>query len=103
MGIVNSAHDVSEGGLTISLLESVITGEDQTIGCEVVIPIGTGMRIDFLLFGEEQGRILVSANPDHRDAIEKVVQEHKIEITILGKVTGFQRLKLGNILAFHEW
>jgi phosphoribosylformylglycinamidine synthase len=101
-GMVNSAHDASEGGLAVALIESVITGEDQAIGCDIAIPANSDMRIDFLLFGEEQSRIVVSANPAHRTAIEKIIREHKIEFSILGTVTGSSKIKIGHSISFER-
>jgi len=101
-GMVNSAHDISEGGLAVALIESVITGEDQAIGCDIAIPANSDMRIDFLLFGEEQSRIVVSANPAHRTAIEKIIREHKIEFSILGTVTGSSKIKIGHSISLER-
>ena len=101
-GMVNSAHDVSEGGLAVALIESVITGEDRAIGCDIAIPANSDMRTDFLLFGEEQSRIVVSANPAHRTAIEKIVLEHKIEFSILGNVTGYSKIKIGHSISIER-
>jgi phosphoribosylformylglycinamidine synthase len=101
-GMVNSAHDASEGGLAVALIESVITGEDQAIGCDIAIPANSDMRIDFLLFGEEQSRIVVSANPAHRTAIEKIIREHKIEFSILGTVTGSSKIKIGHSISLER-
>ena len=101
-GMVNSAHDASEGGLAVALIESVITGEDQAIGCDIAIPANSDMRIDFLLFGEEQSRIVVSANPAHRTSIEKIIREHKIEFSILGTVTGSSKIKIGHSISLER-
>ncbi len=95
-GVVSSAHDVSEGGLAVSLIECVITGEKRNLGCDIILPIAGKVRLDFLLFGEEQGRIVVSANPLHRTLIEKVIKKHKVDFSILGKVTASSRIKIGD-------
>jgi phosphoribosylformylglycinamidine synthase subunit PurL len=95
-GMVNSAHDISEGGLAVSLVESVITSEDLNLGCEITLPTTIDHRIDFLLFGEEQSRIVLSAKPELRTAIEKSAREHKIDCILLGKVTAGPSIKLGD-------
>jgi len=95
-GVVSSAHDVSEGGLAVSLIECVITGEDRNLGCDIKLPRADNVRLDFLLFGEEQGRIVVSSNPLQRTLIEKAVKEHKIGFSILGKVTASSKIKIGD-------
>ena len=101
-GMVNSAHDISEGGLAVALIESVITGEDHAIGCDIAIPANSDIRIDFLLFGEEQSRIMISTNPAHRTAIEKIIREHKIEFSILGNVTGSSEIKIGHSISLER-
>jgi len=71
-GAVKSAHDCSEGGLAVALAESCISQQiaretPRLIGAEVDLtavagsPDGTqALRLDALLFGETQGRIVVS-------------------------------------------
>lgn len=54
--VVNSAHDCSEGGLVITLAEGAITGKKGA-----VINLSKGdLRLDALLFGETQGRVVVT-------------------------------------------
>ena len=93
-GLLHSAHDISEGGLAVSLAESVITSEEHTLGCEIALPAQPDIRTDFVLFGEEQSRIIVSAKPEHRLAIQKAANKHRIECIILGKVTGSSTIKI---------
>ncbi len=81
-GLIKSAHDCSEGGLAVALAESCIS---RQIGRETPNLIGAkidltdaapaGIRLDALLFGETQGRIVVSVAPI--DAV-KVVERAKI-------------------------
>jgi phosphoribosylformylglycinamidine synthase len=95
-GAISSAHDVSEGGITVSLLECVITGEDPGFGCDVELPMADHARIDFLLFGEEQSRIVISAKPAQRTFIEEMAGKHNIEFSSLGKVTASSRIIIGD-------
>ncbi len=97
-GFLSSAHDVSEGGFAISLVESVITAENPEIGCNVNLSERKDKRQDFLLFGEEQSRIVISANPKNRAAIESICQHHKIEFAQLGKVTELPKIIVGEVL-----
>ena len=92
---MNSAHDVSEGGLAVALIESIIMGEDSSIGCDIALPL-KGYRTDFLLFGEEQSRIVVSANPAQIAMIEKTAGKHKVGFSILGRVNVSSRIKIAN-------
>jgi phosphoribosylformylglycinamidine synthase len=56
--LIQSAHDCSEGGLFVTLLESAMTS--GTIGFDIHLP--EDIRKDVLLFGESAGRIVVSVN-----------------------------------------
>ena len=81
-GVVASAHDVSEGGLFIALLESAMQanmGFDITSDVEI--------RPDAFLFGESQSRIVVSVNPDNDEAFIDHMMLNDIEFALLGHVT----------------
>jgi phosphoribosylformylglycinamidine synthase subunit PurL len=97
-GFLSSAHDVSEGGFAISLVESVITAENPEIGCSVDLTECKDKRQDFLLFGEEQSRIVISANPKNRAAIESICQHRKTRFAHLGKVTQVPKIVVGDVL-----
>ena len=55
---LQSAHDISEGGLFTALIESLLPG---SLGCEIYTD--QAFRQDAYLFGESQSRILVSIEP----------------------------------------
>ena len=58
-GLLLSAHDCSDGGLAVTLAESAIIGD---IGFKGIEPLSG--RLDAALFGEAQGRIVVSLTPE---------------------------------------
>ena len=58
-GLLRSAHDCSDGGLAVTLAESSILGN---VGFEGSAEVSG--RLDASLFGEGQGRIVVSIPPD---------------------------------------
>lgn len=58
--IISSAHDVSEGGLFTTLLESSFT---NNLGFDVVAN-DSNIRKDAFWFGEGQSRVVVSVKPD---------------------------------------
>jgi phosphoribosylformylglycinamidine synthase II len=58
--IISSAHDVSEGGLFTTLLESSFT---NNLGFDVVAN-DSNIRKDAYWFGEGQSRVVVSVKPD---------------------------------------
>src|SRR6266436_6449732 len=91
-GLVVSAHDCSEGGLAVTLLECCISGPDGAIGAE--IGLETAGRLDALLFGEAPSRLIVSAPPESRARLEHCAQKAGAPIHWLGRVGG-DRLSIG--------
>ncbi|MBI4810422.1 MAG: phosphoribosylformylglycinamidine synthase subunit PurL, partial [Ignavibacteriales bacterium] len=85
-GLINSAHDVSEGGLAMALAECSIYAFDKGKQLGIQIGIDTDMRKDFYLFGEDQSRIIVSADPSSVSSIESISNQFKICFKVLGNV-----------------
>lgn len=79
--LVASAHDVMEGGLFTTLLESSL---QQGLGFS--IDLHSGIRKDAFLFGEAQSRVVVSVSQDQVAAFEAALGSHPFEK--LGTVTG---------------
>jgi phosphoribosylformylglycinamidine synthase len=90
-GLIASAHDCSEGGLAIALLECCLSGPDGVVGADLRLEPGT--RLDALLFGEAPGRVVVSAPPETRARLEHLAGGAGVPIRLLGKVAG-DRLKI---------
>ncbi len=80
--LVCSVHDVSDGGLFISLLESALVFE---FGFDIMTD--GSIRADAFLFGEAQGRILVSVTPNKENTFIDFLNEKKIPVLALGHVT----------------
>jgi phosphoribosylformylglycinamidine synthase II len=80
--IIQSAHDVSEGGLFTSLLESAYV---KRLGFEVA-QIDASIRSDAFWFGESQSRVVVSVSQENIAAFEKVVGTTTTTFTKLGIV-----------------
>ncbi len=81
-GLILSAHDISEGGLFLTLCESAFV---QELGFD--IKTSGDVRKDAFLFGESQSRVVVTVKNDSA-AIEKFRKAAgKTTITELGKVT----------------
>ena len=74
-GWVNSAHDAAEGGLTVAIAESCLSGN---LGAEINFPISANhdSRFDEVLFGEGGARILVSVSEENQEKWESYLQEH---------------------------
>jgi phosphoribosylformylglycinamidine (FGAM) synthase-like enzyme len=73
-GIVQHAHDVSDGGLAVCLAESVIHSDG--LGLEVDLPEANAPRLDALLFGEAQSRVVLSVRPDDVASLEATLSGH---------------------------
>ncbi|MCS6293591.1 MAG: phosphoribosylformylglycinamidine synthase subunit PurL [Nitrospira sp.] len=86
-GLVQSAHDCSDGGFAVALAECCMSGPDQTHGAVVRLTPGR-QRIDSMLFGESQSRILVSAKPAQRQAILDQAQQMGVPAGVVGAVGG---------------
>jgi phosphoribosylformylglycinamidine synthase len=82
-GIIRSAHDVSEGGLAVTLAESCITGD---IGAHISLP--EGVCLDALLFGEAPSRIVVSVAQGDVCALLEAARNAGVPATLLGCVGG---------------
>jgi len=91
--LINSAHDVSEGGIACCIAECCIINEDKKIGADVTIPIIS--RADFSLFSESQSRIVVSVYPRNKDKFELTLKEFNQPFMYLG-ATGGDRLTIND-------
>jgi len=90
-GVIESAHDCSEGGLAVALAESCIAGGlgancglDTVLGAKLAV---SGARWDAILFGEAQSRIVVSIPPERLSALESVCAEEGLNWCELGTVS----------------
>jgi len=86
-GIIESAHDISEGGLAVGLAECCISGNNNPIGAR--IDYNSDLPAEQLLFSEDQSRIIISVTKGN---ILKLNELHKsfsnIKISKIGIVGG---------------
>jgi phosphoribosylformylglycinamidine synthase len=59
-GLVRSAHDCSDGGLAVAVAECAMANREALVGAEIDLSAWAELPLRALLFGEAQGRILVS-------------------------------------------
>jgi phosphoribosylformylglycinamidine synthase II len=83
-GLINSAHDCSEGGLAVALAESSLANGLGFVSYEWDIE----GRLDAALFGEAQSRIIVSIAPKSSWKLQKLADRFQIVATKLGVVGG---------------
>lgn len=82
--LIESAHDVSEGGLFVALMESCF---NKNLGMEITDP-GKTLRPDAFWFGESQSRVVISVAKEKRqDFVMMIEKLEPIEVTYLGTVT----------------
>jgi len=79
--LIQSAHDVSEGGLFVTLLESAMDGE-RGFECAT----DENYRKDAYLFGESQSRVVVSVHPDTKEKFELIISALGVEHAKIGYV-----------------
>ncbi len=81
-GCVEAAHDVADGGLFVALLEMAMPSD---LGFDVVTD--DEIRLDAFLFGEGQGRIILSCKENQQDRLLDLIEEFDMPIVLLGHVT----------------
>ena len=81
-GLLASAHDVSEGGLFVALMESSMVND---LGFDITTD--SAIRSDAYLFGESQSRVVVSVNPENEDAFIDLMMLNGVEFDLVGHVT----------------
>jgi phosphoribosylformylglycinamidine synthase subunit PurL len=84
--ILRSAHDISDGGLAVTLAECCVSGPEKPLG--VRIEMREMIRGDALLFSESQSRIVVSVAEENLGRLREVAFEHQVPLQIIGTVGG---------------
>ncbi|PEN12304.1 phosphoribosylformylglycinamidine synthase II [Longibacter salinarum] len=85
-GIVQHAHDVSDGGLAIALAESAIHGQ---VGGQVDLGAVDDIRADAILFGEAQSRITFSTRANAAERVKEVLADiDGVSVRRIGEVGG---------------
>ncbi|HYK72953.1 MAG TPA: phosphoribosylformylglycinamidine synthase subunit PurL [Pseudoneobacillus sp.] len=84
-GLVQSAHDLAEGGLAVAVAESLFGTEG--LGAEVQV---SGNLVS-ALFSESQSRYLISIKKEHQEQFESLV-----DAKLIGKVTDSSLLKIAS-------
>lgn len=80
---INAAHDLSEGGLIVALMEASF---NRNLGFEVA-DNGTKLRQDAFWLGEAQGRAIVTVEPNKASSLEEKLQAANIPFEKVGTVT----------------
>ena len=87
-GLIQSAHDCSEGGLAIAVAESCFSAKEEALGA--TLELESTLRGDALLFGETQSRIIISFPEELTDQIENLALSYPVDFSLIGKTGGSQ-------------
>lgn len=103
-GLLQSAHDISDGGLLVALAECCLGGGVENLGVEVLLPEVNGAQAQAeLYFGEGAGRVIISAQAQRAKTLEELAAASGLPCHRLGVVTrGFFKVHSGVDLAIEE-
>jgi phosphoribosylformylglycinamidine synthase II len=80
-GLVDSVHDCSDGGLAVALAEKAFA---KGVGARVNLT-SNGLPAEFVLFGEDASRIVLSCDPANVARIQEIAQRAGIAADVLGE------------------
>jgi phosphoribosylformylglycinamidine synthase len=97
-GRVDAAHDLSEGGLLVALSE-MLFGATKTFGADLDLSAaaqaaGSAFRLDALLYGESQGRVILGVKSNHARAVLKAAETAGVPAFTLGEAQGAAILRV---------
>lgn len=98
-GWIASAHDISEGGLFVTLMECSMSS-----GLGFDIETDYNFRKDAYLFGESQSRVVITVKTDNEDELVNYLNSHNVSFTKLGDVGGLNAVVDGeNFGTIESW
>jgi phosphoribosylformylglycinamidine synthase subunit PurL len=80
-GLVESAHDCSDGGLAVALAEKAFP---KGVGARVNVASG-GLPAEFVLFGEDSSRVVVSCDAGQVSGIKEVAGKYGVAADVIGE------------------
>src|SRR6266436_9674726 len=87
--ILSSAHDCSDGGIAVALAES---GFAKGLGMSVDLT-SQGLPPEFVLFGEDASRVVISCDRDKLGAIQQAALKYGIAADLIGE-TALERVEI---------
>jgi len=82
-GALQSAHDVSDGGLAVTLAESCFASD----GLSARVSLTSKEPDEAALFGERGARAVVSVTPENLAAVRRVAAQYEVAVLEVGRVT----------------
>jgi phosphoribosylformylglycinamidine synthase len=83
-GLVESAHDCSEGGVAVALAESAFA---RGVGLKVNLA-AQGLPAEFVLFGEDASRVVISCDRGNLLGIQQIAVKYGLRAEIIGETVG---------------
>ena len=81
--LLDSAHDCSDGGIAVALAEKAFA---KGVGARVNLASG-GLLAEFVLFGEDSSRIVISCDPASVARIKEVASKYRVTADVIGETT----------------
>ena len=88
-GLLESVHDCADGGLAVALVEAALPGH---IGVSARLA-GQGLPPEFLLFGEDASRVVISCDPARLTRIQQLAADFELTADVIGE-TGGDRVEI---------
>ncbi|MGH9680581.1 MAG: AIR synthase related protein, partial [Candidatus Acidiferrales bacterium] len=82
-GKLQSAHDVSDGGLAVTLAESCFA----SIGLSARVSLKSNETDESSLFGERGARAVVSVTPENLAAVRRIAAQYEVAVVEVGRVS----------------
>ncbi|MFL2565526.1 MAG: phosphoribosylformylglycinamidine synthase subunit PurL [Parvicellaceae bacterium] len=90
--LINAAHDCADGGLFISIVEMAMS---SNLGCK--INSKSNIRKDSFLFGESQGRVVVTVSNEQLELFESEIKSSNVDSFLLGRVTKEANINIDSV------
>jgi phosphoribosylformylglycinamidine synthase len=82
-GALQSAHDVSDGGLAVTLAESCFASD----GLSAKVTLTSKETDEAALFGERGARAIVSVTPENLAAVRRIAAQYEVALVEVGRVS----------------
>ena len=90
--LINAAHDCADGGLFISIVEMAMS---SNLGCK--INSKSDIRKDSFLFGESQGRVVVTVSNEQLELFKSEIKASNVDSFLLGRVTKEANINIDSV------
>jgi phosphoribosylformylglycinamidine synthase len=96
-GLVVSAHDISDGGLAVTLAESCFSSvgvQPAALQLGAMVSVQDSFPDEFVLFGERGARCVVSVAAAKLAALQAIARQYGVAAGEIGQVTGNGSLRI---------